>query len=551
MGIFPVPLPIPVQRSWLFEVVEVSTSQIVESFALVIPPTNVQVKEKHRVSVTKTFGNVFVDDYGPDNLDLVIKGFSGTAHAFPTYETMGFSNEYTPFYDETLGYSPFGYTHRTAFYYFQAAIMRYKKDKDKPSDYIIRVFDLYDELVYDCVLIDFTMDRGADRPLHYPFTIVFLVLSQPSDVGYTGFTPINVGGSIFDLLAAISQAMAWLDSAFQFIQNIKGFIAAIQNTVNLMAKRFETYLTMARTIATSPLDIAKQCIDLVGSLSQFLDAAYVQGKMTEEAYVNGKEMITEAWRSNMSLYAEAVRAGSQTSMTEVIEVDLGVDVPDPDGGSFAAEGSLGAPEAARSAQIVSYNYTGVNLYTVKGADTLQSIALRQLGNVDLWPIVASMNKLLNNEELQARESIYLPSTVNDRAAVTKDSYVLTEDVARNPYGTDIRLDTEGRMILSETNDVSTVSSIDNIQQAVDIIMKTRLGSMIKQVNVGLMSQPGLPGTEMALAYTRMSVRMALLSDPRVEAISNVRLFLVQDDVKISMNIKPIGYDATIPVEVTI
>jgi len=76
-------------KSWLFEVVDSRTEKIEASFTLVIPPSSYSIKEPHRVNITKTFGNAFIDDYGPDNPQLVIKGISGTAHAFPTFTTEG------------------------------------------------------------------------------------------------------------------------------------------------------------------------------------------------------------------------------------------------------------------------------------------------------------------------------------------------------------------------------------------------------------------------------------------------------------------------------
>ena len=74
-------------KSFLFAVVDSETENIETSFTLVVPPNAYSIKEPHRVSIIKTFGNAFIDDYGPDNIQLVIKGISGTAHAFPTFKT--------------------------------------------------------------------------------------------------------------------------------------------------------------------------------------------------------------------------------------------------------------------------------------------------------------------------------------------------------------------------------------------------------------------------------------------------------------------------------
>ncbi len=83
------PLMNPLSKSWLFEVVNTKTKQIVNSFTLILPPQSYTIREKQRVSITKTFGNAFIDDYGPDNIEITIKGISGTAHVFPTYRPKG------------------------------------------------------------------------------------------------------------------------------------------------------------------------------------------------------------------------------------------------------------------------------------------------------------------------------------------------------------------------------------------------------------------------------------------------------------------------------
>ena len=51
-------------KSWLFEIVDKETKDIIESFTLIMPPQSLTIKEPQRTSITKTFGNVFVDDYG-------------------------------------------------------------------------------------------------------------------------------------------------------------------------------------------------------------------------------------------------------------------------------------------------------------------------------------------------------------------------------------------------------------------------------------------------------------------------------------------------------
>ena len=84
-------------RSWLFEVVDIVSEIVEKSFTLVLPPQQYSIKEKARVSITKTFGNAFIDDYGADNIEITIKGISGTSHVFPTFDTSGKASTGQPF----------------------------------------------------------------------------------------------------------------------------------------------------------------------------------------------------------------------------------------------------------------------------------------------------------------------------------------------------------------------------------------------------------------------------------------------------------------------
>ena len=559
----PGPLPPPVSRSFLFEIIDSKTQKIKESFTLVMPPTHVSVSEKQRVTVTKTFGNVFVDDYGPDNPEIVIRGFSGTSHAFPTFQTKGVyvpnNVVLTTVQAFTAGQTASsGYTHQTAFYAFRDTIMRYKGIVDKTDPdyykYILRVTDLYDEQVYDCVLLGFNVERTPERPLYYPYTINLFVYGMPCNAGNMTATPIPVGGNITDLLAAIDNAMSWFTKAFAYVQAVKNSVAIIQNTVSLMAAKFNTYMTMAKTMATSPLDLTKQCLDLIGTFSTTVDSAKTNYKMTKDAWANAKEMIHQTYRDNLALYTEAIYGG-QTQKNESIDYAGGMSILT--GAALATSAAIskdiGTQPATKKTNVQSYQYTGVKEYTVRTEDTLQSIALRELGDSSLWPYIASANKILDNTELQTLETIYIP--LSSRVASVqkkKDSFILTEDPARNPYGVDIRVDSaSGDIVMGDNNDVSVIGGLSNIQQAIDLRFSTPLGSMIKQTGFGIMAQVGEPGIDITIRYLRMNIAQAVMSDPRIKAVKNIGLDVSGDTITASMDVDVIDYDQSLPVEVTL
>ena len=161
-------------RSWLFEIVDTETQFIDESFTLILPPQSCEIKEGQRVNVTKTFANIFVDDYGSDNLEITLKGISGTSSIFKTFQTStptDIFNEPLYFFDVKEAASAttltggVGYNARSAFYKFRNTIIRYKDKYPQTYDKKeLRVYDLHDEQAYKCVLLNFDLNRDSDKP---------------------------------------------------------------------------------------------------------------------------------------------------------------------------------------------------------------------------------------------------------------------------------------------------------------------------------------------------------------------------------------------------
>lgn len=554
----PPPLPSPVSRSFLFELIDTQTNMVEQSFSLVIPPNAVSIREPQRVTTTKTFGNVFVDDYGPDNIQIMIRGFSGTSHAWPTFQPanpdtrLQSADMLSVEASATTGMASSGYTHKSAFYTFLDTIIRYKNNyPDTFGDFKLRVYDLYDEQSYDCVLMDFSVDRTADRPLYYPYSITLLAYNMPDTQGPMMPTYIEMGGIIDTILEGINLAIDWVDGGFAFVSAIKSAMATITNTVNLVAARLATFTSDVMALAASPLDLTKQLIEQVGAFDVTVEAAYSNYLITKESYANAKEMTQSLWRQTLKLYHEAISQGAQSSRTERMPFDLGLVIPSgADLHSVAADKEMGVNEASRDYQIDSQMFTGVNLYTVRAKDTLQSIALNQMGDSALWPYLASVNDILDNVELHTHEQIYIP-VKSHAVTINKDNFIVTENPLRDPYGTDIMIDSNGNFVLTESNDLALISGIYNIQQWVNMLFKTPIGSVIKQTTFGLSAQPGMPGDNSALRYLRMSCRSAIMLDPRIQRILSLNFTMSSDVIIIGMDLEIVGYDQTLPIEVTL
>lgn len=526
-------------KSFLFEIVDSATEKIDESFTLILPPQSYTIKEKQRVNITKTFGNAFVDDYGPDNIELTIKGISGTSHAFPTFQTQGISN--IDWYKFTNGAKEAdrtsGFRHREAFYYFRDKIIRYKDNYefDKKE---LRVYDLADQQAYKCVLLEFSVDRNADRPFTYPFTISLFVYARMGSKDVSSARTINIGKNPKNVLLSLYEAMNSFEKKFPLfktIQKIKNQVAIITNQLNLLEAKYNSWLEKGKSILESPLALTKQVIDAFGVLAEAVYDTYNQGKMLVEDYVNAKENINNQIREICAMYGFAIQEGSQQTKVASISTFKSFDyVTDPLN-----------PEPTYDDE--TFAFSGVITYTVLGGDTLQSIAQDYLGDDSLWIYIAAVNNDINsNEDLVVGQSIFIP-VANDSITESKDSFILTEDTNRNPYGADIELDSSGNMVIQESNDVGIIDGVENVIQSVDIRLNTLVGSLLKQTAFGLMTNIGMAGTDYAISYIKMNFRNSLIQDPRISDVSNVAVTVLKDSFRISADITLIGLDLTLPV----
>jgi len=531
----------PVTKSWLFEIVDRETGKIKESFTLILPPQAYSIKEPQRVSITKTFGNAFVDDYGPDNLQITLKGISGTTHVFPTFQTQGVSPGAMP--DISLAEkndAVMGYNGRDAFYYFRNNILRYK-DKKGWEKNELRVYDLADEQAYKCVLLDFTLDRSSDRPLHYPFTISLFVYER-LDNYKPKLKTIDIAKNPVTALDAMDSSLDKIAELYKNIQDIANLVGMIKARSLELRSRWNKVVHQVSGALTSPLDLARNLVEAAFALVGMAKDTYDAGKYTFDRYVGASEFARDILNNGLRIYGYQISEGWQRLQTLTVDLDSGINT---EGGSVSPTSASDA--VSRSFDTISYSFSGLNLYTVGGEDTLQSIALDKLGSEDLWIFIAYVNPdITSNDDLVSGTQIFIPVQVDLSDTSSKELFIFSEDISRDPYGTDIKIDSYGNLLFVN-NDFVLVSGVENVRQAIDLRLNTEVGSLITQAGYGITAQAGFAGTTMALRYLKMAIRTTIMQDPRVESVDNMRLTLESDSVFIGMDIRIVGSEESLPV----
>ena len=531
------------KKSWLFEVVDRTSQEIEASFTLVIPPQGVRVREGHRVSTTKTFNNVIIDDYGADNLELTIRGISGTARVFPTFRTRGgtvSSASASQIASQLERSAPTtGYNQRDAFYTFRNEIMRYKDNYTDFGNKELRVYDLGDEEAYRCVLLDFTLDRSEDNPFRYPFVINLFVYYRLDSKQAAKAQPVVIGKDPTDVLSRVDSALSGLTNALQAFRDVNRSIHVAAMNARMLAARLATVATSTIAIMETPLDMAKHLFDLLQDVGWQLNRVRTRGAITLMRYSTSMELIQSMMRDTLALYGSLLSRGTRASRDDIKPVNLGASAA-----STVIDGMVSQPEVLRE----RFTYNTLREYTVKAGDTLQSIAADQMGDSNLWFYIASVNDIPSNIALEIGSTIYLP-VLSDLSSSEPNVFILSEDPTRDPFGTDIRLAPNGDFAVSDGGDLATISGIENLKQAVNNILMTRAGSIIKQSAYGISAVLGMAGQDLAYSYLRMSISNALLQDPRITDVQNLFIDIRGDKLYISMDIIPVGVSNLVSVSV--
>jgi len=532
------------KKSWLFEIVDKESREVEESFTLIFPPQSVDIRESQRVSTTKTFGNVIVDDYGPDNLEISIKAISGTTGVFPTFTTTGDQNPLDSRVDERAGLTNGGYDAVSSFYTFRDSIMRYKDDLgNQYGSKELLVYDLGDEQVYRCILLEFQLSRTSDQPRWYPFTLSLFVYDRPDSPEYKSE---EIKSKKIDTSRDKKQA---LEKSKSLLEQAKAIYAGVNNVlgqINVAIAQVDLALTRVATgaqqvaglvqgaaeLAAAPFDISKRLADLTKATIASARDAYLAGQTTFNQYMNAKEILNQQWREVNGVFNAAVSEGAQESKSVNRPVDTGVTTA----GTSQSDNQV-------------YNYSGLNSYSVRANDTLQTIAQRELNDEDLWFYIAQVNGLRGNSDISAGQEIYIPTQVDSSV---KDIFIITDNPRRNPYGTDIAISNTGDILINDQgNEFQKRSGVENVKQAVDIKFTTPVGSMLKQTAFGLSAQAGAAGDDLAISYLRMSMRSTLLFDPRIEEVNNMSISIDGGNINATMDLGIVGREESLPVSANI
>lgn len=208
-------------------------------------------------------------------------------------------------------------------------------------------------------------------------------------------------------------------------------------------------------------------------------------------------------------------------------------------------------QAIRSADVTG---AGIRAVDIHAEDTLQRIAARELGDASRWAEIALLNQLDSNADISSLSSLLVPSDAGTTSSVigqTADTRLSNDEKL---YGRDLLLvqDADGKMtiVFGQNNDLSTVSGIDNLIQAVVMRQRIQQGDLLEDLNYGIRAVIGSSQAKQGADELAWSLRHSALTDPRVDRVE-VSVDAAGNLTSYVMTVYPAGRSSDRPVQTSV
>lgn len=186
--------------------------------------------------------------------------------------------------------------------------------------------------------------------------------------------------------------------------------------------------------------------------------------------------------------------------------------------------------------------TGIRYAQTQWGDTLQSIALRELGDASKWVDIVNINGLkapyltgvdadVSSTVLKYGASLKVPSTFNSTNGAESASAI---------YGTDIDL-TDGDFSATESGDIAVLSGVPNLKQALTMRVNVQRYELLYHPDYGSMvrSVLGKGNNTVEASLANGYAQSSVLSDQRVQRIQKANTQVTGDSMEITMEVNPI------------
>jgi phage baseplate assembly protein W len=186
--------------------------------------------------------------------------------------------------------------------------------------------------------------------------------------------------------------------------------------------------------------------------------------------------------------------------------------------------------------ILDHPIDGFRRVQLLQGETLQQLALRELGDAARWVDIANLNGLrppyVTGDPAEASKTVVLYGAVLLVPAATTEISADTDP--DTVFGTDIRL-RNGLPVIDDSGDVVMVSGRANLSQAITHRIGTRPGELLFHRDYGCHAHrlKGDANGPTAALLGGEYVKAALRSDPRIQAVPSATVEVAGDALRIA------------------
>jgi hypothetical protein len=556
-------------RGYAFQVYRVSPEGTLSDatgwseFRLQINPQELTQDEIFAIEVTPTLRGVIVEHHGTILKDIVISGTTGVSPLRKEGGAAGSSGK--PILQSgRSGYEEFHELRS----YFRAYVESKRVDKATEIGELRMVFKNFKDHEYIFVEPQkFVMKRSSSRPFMYDYSIVL------KGIGHTNITPRppNYLENLDELLQKIQD---YLDLAEGVISGSIGIIRRFESDI------VNTFLNPLRSINSAiqairggkavllgEFGITRRTIDSFKSEIERIEANFNDaiGRDTAKFNAASGRVSTLSYLATSGFSATRQTTYKEYQVLNALgAAKKGVSIIASIQDKIISKDifKTNADVLAKTNNVYSFTTpNSVRTVTILADDTIQTIAARELGNVDLFKDIIVLNNLKppyisstpSLGVLSPGRSILIPQAtpIISNGVLTNKEYNITAQMAEveKTYGVDIRVDDDGDFVISNTKDVDLVAGVKNLGQAIAVRIYLEKGGLKRHLAVGTNLRIGSKAGAQDLRIIRDEIVTSLSSDSRIESIPFIEVIQEGNTTFINMVIKPKQSEQPIPIPI--
>jgi len=176
----------------------------------------------------------------------------------------------------------------------------------------------------------------------------------------------------------------------------------------------------------------------------------------------------------------------------------------------------------------------------RAGDTLQRIASRAYGDASRWREIAEYNHLRSMTHYQTGQPIRVGDVLEVPLVSSADDLGLAR--RGDVFGRDIRLSTDGDLVLND--DVDVIEGWQNLEQALRLRLLSEQGSATYAPEYGLPLAVGASLNSRVVAFCASHIDQQLRADPRVDDVSDIEIEDDGDALAVRVSVTAVRSTAT-------